>query len=428
MLLPFLSFMATNYLKMSFQPLDLWLSVKIISENDKQSIIKTYEDIVSTYGANIENVLIEGEIELPQDIFEDFPRTKKSFYIDKNNKLSCDDKIIGASITISSTSTQSDALALVGSVEYLLISCTDWRMQYVPIENLVSACSHSGTKLVIRIDSVEQIPGVAFALQLGADALLIGADITLWKHAYIPYTQRREKHSSSNPSLSSTTTIPTETDAADHVFEECEVTGVKVGSTGDRVCLDCTRLLQGNEAALVGSSAKALIPVLGETAPSDFVPARPFRINAGPVHSYVLMADGSTKYLSEVEAGDAIAIAVYDDKKETASFSLSSAFVGRSKIEPRPLVLVSFKSCNPKCNKESQIFLQQAETVRLLTPKDTLPLEEVEKNVLQLELQEKTSYGAISVTRVKPGQKIFVRFLDLGTHVGKRIFASVREK
>ena len=28
--------------------------------------------------------------------------------------------------------------------------------------------------------------------------------------------------------------------------------------------------------------------------------ARPFRVNAGPVHSYVLMADGSTKYLSGI--------------------------------------------------------------------------------------------------------------------------------
>lgn len=32
--------------------------------------------------------------------------------------------------------------------------------------------------------------------------------------------------------------------------------------------------------------------------------SRPFRINAGPVHSYALLGDGSTKYLSELCAGD----------------------------------------------------------------------------------------------------------------------------
>ena len=39
---------------------------------------------------------------------------------------------------------------------------------------------------------------------------------------------------------------------------------------------------------------------------SGFVPPRPFRVNAGPVHAYVLMADGSTKYLSECRAGDEV--------------------------------------------------------------------------------------------------------------------------
>ena len=48
--------------------------------------------------------------------------------------------------------------------------------------------------------------------------------------------------------------------------------------------------------------------VLGETAVSGYVPPRPFRVNAGPVHQYVLMADppGATKYLSEVVAGDTV--------------------------------------------------------------------------------------------------------------------------
>ncbi|CAM9935578.1 unnamed protein product, partial [Sphacelaria rigidula] len=33
---------------------------------------------------------------------------------------------------------------------------------------------------------------------------------------------------------------------------------------------------------------------------------RPFRVNAGPVHSYALLADGSTKYLAELTAGDQV--------------------------------------------------------------------------------------------------------------------------
>lgn len=37
----------------------------------------------------------------------------------------------------------------------------------------------------------------------------------------------------------------------------------------------------------MGSSAKALCLVQAEVLSSPFVPPRPFRINAGPVHSYV---------------------------------------------------------------------------------------------------------------------------------------------
>ena len=59
---------------------------------------------------------------------------------------------------------------------------------------------------------------------------------------------------------------------------------------------------------LIGSVSEILCLVHGETIPSEYVPSRPFRVNAGPVHSYILMADGKTKYLNELEAGNQVAI------------------------------------------------------------------------------------------------------------------------
>jgi 3-dehydroquinate synthase class II len=46
------------------------------------------------------------------------------------------------------------------------------------------------------------------------------------------------------------------------------------------VCIDLVRLLLDTEGILVGSSAKALCLVHGETFSSEFVPSRPFRVNA----------------------------------------------------------------------------------------------------------------------------------------------------
>ena len=70
-------------------------------------------------------------------------------------------------------------------------------------------------------------------------------------------------------------------------------------------------------------------------AQAGFVPPRPFRVNAGPVHSYVLMADGGAKYLSELKAGHRVMGCRVDG-------STRVLVLGRAKVEPRPTVLVHF--------------------------------------------------------------------------------------
>jgi len=192
------------------------------------------------------------------------------------------------------------------------------------------------------------------------------------------------------------------------------------------VALDFTSLLRQGEGALVGSSAKLLALVHGETIEGELVPARPFRVNAGPVpasrtrpvailqecsnpsgthalraqvHSYVLLADGRTKYLEEVVAGDRVLAA-------DARGGSRPLTVGRCKVEPRPLLLVSFEAEGAK----GQVFLQQAETVRLL----------VEGGGGEV--------SARSVTEVRPGDRLVVRQSRRGTHVGRQIEASVEER
>jgi 3-dehydroquinate synthase II len=133
---------------------------------------------------------------------------------------------------------------------------------------------------------------------------------------------------------------------------------------------------------LLGSSASLLALVHSETVQSEFVPTRPFRVNAGSPHSYILMADGSTKYLSELAAGDAV-LAVAGDG------SARRVTLGRLKIETRPLLKVDYTytldvdvdgdgMSNPSQTSQththtshththtSHVFLQQAETVRLI--------------------------------------------------------------
>ena len=66
---------------------------------------------------------------------------------------------------------------------------------------------------------------------------------------------------------------------------------------------------------------------------SEYVASRPFRVNAGPVHAYVMTPGNKTKYLSELETGDEVLTV---DQEGTTKI----AIVGRVKIEKRPLMLV----------------------------------------------------------------------------------------
>jgi len=132
------------------------------------------------------------------------------------------------------------------------------------------------------------------------------------------------------------------------------VTSVRPVGVGDRVIVDTTSLLGPAEGLLVGSAAAFLFHVASEAVGSPFSRPRPFRVNAGSAHSYVLMADGTTRYLAELAAGDAVLVT---EPRGHAR----SVRVGRIKIERRPLVVLGADDQGT----HRTLFLQEAETVRV---------------------------------------------------------------
>ena len=164
---------------------------------------------------------------------------------------------------------------------------------------------------------------------------------------------------------------------------------------GERVCIDLTRRINEGQGAATGSISGKLCLVHGETISSEYVPNRPFRINAGAIHSYILMADGRTKYMSELETGNEIAIL-------SSSGSIETAVIGRLKIELRPLLVIRFEVFG----EEGQAIVQQAETVRFVSPTGT----------------------AVSVTNAKAGDKITVFTDDRVRHIGIALDGEMVEK
>ncbi|GAY33762.1 hypothetical protein CUMW_284390, partial [Citrus unshiu] len=147
----------------------------------------------------------------------------------------------------------------------------------------------------------------------------------------------------------------------------------------------------------VGSFARGLFLVHSECLESNYIASRPFRVNAGPVHAYVLVPGGKTCYLSELKSGKEVIVVDQKGRQRTA-------VVGRVKIESRPLILVEAKT-NSGDQTLYGIILQNAETVALVSPcKGTGE-------------QEK----AIPVTSLKVGDEVLLRVQGAARHTGIEI-------
>ncbi len=302
---------------------------------------------------------------------------------------------LGIMVSVRNPQDVAKAISLVGTVDWVVISSfEDWTL--IPIENILAAAQGSPTRVCVAIQNADQIQGAAFALQTGVDALLLDPiDEALWEVARQAQAQKDER-ARGNANAVVVETAGQDDEAHGQIaLVEARVTEVVPGGVGDRVCLDLVQMLKEGEGCLVGSSAKALVLVQAEVLATSYINSRPFRVNAGPVHSYVLMEDGSSKYLSEVQAGDMVRVV-------NAQGQVRGVTVGRCKIESRPVMRVAYAWQG----KTAQVFLQQAETVRFVS----------------------TGGKSLAITELKAGDVVLVRSRSQGTHLGRAIEAKVEEK
>ncbi len=280
-------------------------------------------------------------------------------------------------IHIGNKSGQEEALSLIGLVPWILVRCSNWTM--VPLENLVAASRGTGTRIVVAIQKDIELCGAAFALGGGVDAILVPSKLVV------------QAANLAEDKLE----IELDDTQSEASIAEASVLSVESAGLGERVCVDLTRRLKLGQGMAIGSNSGALCLIHGETIESEYVPTRPFRINAGAIHSYTLLPNGKTKYLSELNSGDEVAIVSEKGAHEKAT-------IGRLKIENRPLLMVRFAT--PE--SEGQIVLQQAETVRFLTPQK----------------------GAVSITKIQPGDRISMLIDNRARHIGIAVDGEVVEK
>jgi 3-dehydroquinate synthase II len=291
---------------------------------------------------------------------------KVELLINKDGVL--EGKVSGRVVNISSPKDQTDAMGLCGKEKVLVVSTGDWSV--IPYENLIAASS-GRTKIMACVST-------AADAQLSKDILEIGTDGVVI-NVRDPKAVKAIAESAKKMSSLGLTSV--------------KVSGVKNIQTGDRVCIDTCSSMMPGEGMLIGSQSSCLFLVQSESEENGYVAARPFRVNAGAVHAYIMMPDGKTKYLSELGAGDDVLIVGRDGTAKMAS-------IGRCKNELRPMLIVSV--IHDK--KEYTTVLQNAETVKLVTPN-----------------------GSVSVSELKKGDEVLVLLADGGRHFGMPVKEKIKE-
>lgn len=227
-------------------------------------------------------------------------------------------------------------------VDYVTINCQDWRV--IPLENLI-AKGRGKSKLIAEVTTADDAKVVLEALELGTDGVLLQTA----NAAELENTIKLVKNQL--PKMGLTTG---------------KILSVKPIGTGARVCVDTVDLMVPGEGMLVGCQSAGFFLVEAEVSENPYVQSRPFRVNAGPASHYTLTSLQGTRYLSELKAGDEVLIVSREGKVRITN-------VGRSKIEFRPLMLIEAQVDDTKI----KTILQNAETIRVVTPKASKPVTEL---------------------------------------------------
>jgi len=288
----------------------------------------------------------------------------------RGTSLYMENEKVGELLEIRSKDDLTKAAALRDKVKNLLITTKDWKV--IPLENLIADFQGSSTRLIATATSPEEGRLFFETLEVGVSGVAIAAPSASQLKDFEVITSRVL------PKIE---------------LSKAAVTRIAPVATGDRVCIDTCSLLRIGEGMLVGSQSACLFLICSESMESEYVASRPFRVNAGAVHAYVLTSSGKTRYLSEIRGGDEL-MAIDE------SGNCRSVAVGRCKIERRPLLLLEVQAHDRKYST----ILQNAETIRLCTPS-----------------------GPVSISDIKVGQEVLVRLEEGGRHFGHAIAETITE-
>jgi 3-amino-4-hydroxybenzoic acid synthase len=238
-------------------------------------------------------------------------------------------------VRVSDDRTLQLACTAAARLPWTVVSFTD--PTKIPLEIVIAAADRSDGKLICVVADIEEATIVLDVLEHGSDGLLLAP-----RDANEVFQLARLLEAGTGDLTLSTLTV----------------NGIQHVGLGDRVCVDTCTHFEQDEGILVGSYSSGFILCVSETHPLPYMPTRPFRVNAGALHSYVLGPENRTNYLSELHSGSTV-LAVNTDGKTR------KVVVGRAKLESRPLLMITAHSQD---GVEVSLIVQDDWHVRVLGP------------------------------------------------------------
>ncbi len=282
-----------------------------------------------------------------------------------------DGQRIGSLVEIRKKSDEVAAKRAAERAQNVIVSAKDWKV--IPLENLIVHFQGTGSKLLMMARTAEEARLFFETMERGADGVL-----------FVPSKleelgKLRKLMEERAPRLK---------------LQEGKITVLRQLGLGDRVCIDTCSMMSVGEGMLIGNQSSCMFLIHSESLESEYAASRPFRVNAGPVHAYILMPDGTTRYLSELQGGDEALVVGADGHTR-------KVVVGRTKVERRPLLLIEADVDGERFST----IVQNAETIRVYS-----------------------KGKVVSVSQLKLGDPITLKTEKGGRHFGMQVEETIREK
>jgi 3-amino-4-hydroxybenzoic acid synthase len=269
-----------------------------------------------------------------------------------------------------------DASSLESSIEkgnlhdVLMVSFRD--PTNIPLELVIASLQGTDTLLVKEITDPNDVDDAIVTLgvmEVGADGVL-----------FSPKDSEKLDSFVSRLKAARTLSLP---------LEVGRVTRAVPIGMGYRSCIDLATLFTPTEGMIIGSTSQGGILCCPEVFFLPYMELRPFRVNAGAVHSYVYNVGNRTDYMTELRAGSSVMVVDSQGK-------VRQACVGRMKTEVRPLRLIEVEF---EKGKRVNVIMQDDWHVRIFSDKG-LPL---------------------NITELRTGDTVLGHCADPGRHVGIKV-------